>query len=258
MEWQSTMICAMRVIITTEIKISKIIQEDFVKRVKFTIMKKVIMFLLLAVIAVGMSVLFTSCGGDDDESKIETYQCRLKVGETIDYYDAGNLVSEDEFVASANGTAIKGLHVGKTIVHSPNRIINLEVYSQYNMFDEPYIKFGGSKSDVKNYEKRTIQKETDTELYYKSTGSFEYGLVYAFASDGKLKTVVMMFNHKYDKTIASNLGKYFSDRYLPLSVSGYDSYFINNSKDKADVAIIVELFKSDYDGWGQITYMPYN
>ena len=79
-----------------------------------------------------------------------------------------------------------------------------------------------------------------------------------FTSDGKLKTVVMMFNHKHDKTIASNLGKYFSDRYLPLSISGYDSYFINNNKDKADVAIVVDLFVPGYDGWGQITYMPYN
>ena len=221
-------------------------------------MRKILFSLLLAVITVGMSVVFTSCGSDDDESKNETYHCRLKVGETIDYFDAGNLVSKDEFVASVNGTTIKGLHVGKTTVHSSNRIIRLEVYSQYNMFDEPYIKFGGSKSDVKNYEKRTIQKETDTELYYKSTGSFEHGLVYAFTSDGKLKTVVMMFNHKHDKTIASNLGKYFSDRYLPLSISGYDSYFINNNKDKADVAIVVDLFVPGYDGWGQITYMPYN
>ena len=221
-------------------------------------MKKILFSLLLAVIAVGMSVVFTSCGNDDDEPKIETYQCSLEVGGTIDYLDAGNLVSEDEFVASANGTTIKGLHVGKTTVHSPNSIINLEVYSQYNLFDEPYIKFGGSRSDVKNYEKRTVQKDTDTGLYYKSTGSFEYGLVYIFTSDGKLKTVVMMFNHKYDKTITSNLGKYFSDRYLPVGVSGYESYFINNDKDKADVAIVVDLFVPDYDGWGQITYMPYN
>ena len=221
-------------------------------------MKKILFSLLLAVVAVGMSAVFTSCGSDDDESVIQTYQCRLKVGETIDYLDAGNLVSEDEFVASANGTTIKGLHVGKTTVHSPNSIINLEVYSQYNLFDEPYIKFGGSKSDVKSYEKRTLQKETDTELYYKSTGSFEHGLVYAFTSDGKLKTVFVMFNHKYDKTIANNLGKYFSDRYLPIGVSGYESYFLNNIKDKADVAIVVNLFVPDYDGWGQIAYMPYN
>ena len=48
------MICAMRVIITTEIKISNIIQEYFVKRVKFTSMKKVIMFLLLSVMMMGV------------------------------------------------------------------------------------------------------------------------------------------------------------------------------------------------------------
>ena len=48
------MICAMRVIIITEIKISTVIQESFVKRVKFTSMKKVIMFLLLSVMMIGV------------------------------------------------------------------------------------------------------------------------------------------------------------------------------------------------------------
>lgn len=221
-------------------------------------MKKVIMFLLLAVIMASTSAVFTSCSSDDDEPIVQTYQLKLKVGEICNYDDLEGLISENEFVASVNGAQIKALHVGKTVVHSSYAIINVEVYSQYNLFDEPFIKFGGSKNDVKNYEKRTLAKETDTELYYKSTGSFEYGLVYGFTNDGKLKTVVMMFNHKYDTTISGNLGKYFADRYLPISVSGYDSYFLNNSKDKADVAIAVKLFVPNYDGWGQIAYMPYN
>ena len=222
-------------------------------------MKKVIMFLLLAMIMASTSVVFTSCSSsDDDEPKVETYQLKLKFEETCDYKDLEGLISENEFVASVNGTQIKALHVGKTVIHSSNAIINAEVYSQYNLFDEPFIKFGGSKNDVKNYEKRTLEKETDTELYYKSTGAFEYGLVYGFTDNGKLKTVLMMFNHNFDTTISNNLAKYFSDRYLALSISGTESYFLNNEKDKADVAIVVDLFVPNYNGWGQIAYMPYN
>ena len=222
-------------------------------------MKKVIMFLLLAMIMASTSVVFTSCSSsDDDEPKVETYQLKLKVGETCDYKDLEGLISENEFVASVNGTQIKALHVGKTVIHSSNAIINAEVYSQYNLLDEPFIKFGGSQNDVKNYEKRTLEKETDTELYYKSTGAFEYGLVYGFTDNGKLKTVLMMFNHNFDTTISNNLAKYFSDRYLALSISGTESYFLNNEKDKADVAIVVDLFVPNYNGWGQIAYMPYN
>ena len=222
-------------------------------------MKKIIIFLLLAVIMASTSVVFTSCSSsDDDEPKVETYQLKLKVGETCDYKDLEGLISENEFVASVNGTQVKALHVGKTVIHSSNAIINAEVYSQYNLFDEPFIKFGGSKNDVKNYEKRTLEKETDTELYYKSTGAFEYGLVYGFTDNGKLKTVLMMFNHNFDTTISNNLAKYFSDRYLALSISGTESYFLNNEKDKADVAIVVDLFVPNYNGWGQIAYMPYN
>ena len=221
-------------------------------------MKKVIMFLLLAVIMVGMSAVFTSCSSDDDEPIVQTYQLKLKVGETCNYDDLEGLVSENEFVASVNGAQIKALHVGKTVVHSSYAIINVEVYSQYNLFDEPFIKFGGSKNDVKNYEKRKLEKETDTELYYKGTGAFDYGLVYGFTDNGKLKTVLMMFNHNYDTTISRNLAKYFSDRYLALSISGTESYFLNNKKDKADVAIVVDLFVPNYNGWGQIAYMPYN
>ena len=222
-------------------------------------MKKVFMFLLLAVIMASMSAVFTSCSSDDDdEPRFETYQLKLKVGETRDYNGLEGLISENDFVASVNGTQIKALHVGKTVVHSSYAIINVEVYSQYNLFDEPFIKFGGSKNDVKNYEKRTLEKETDTELYYKSTGAFEYGLVYGFTDNGKLKTVLMMFNHNFDTTISNNLAKYFSDRYLPVSISGTESYFLNNKKDKADVLIVVDLFVPNYDGWGQIAYTPYN
>ena len=222
-------------------------------------MKKVIVFLLVAMIMASTSVVFTSCSSsDDDEPKVETYQLKLKVGETCDYKDLEGLISENEFVASVNGTQIKALHVGKTVIHSSNAIINAEVYSQYNLFDEPFIKFGGSKNDVKNYEKRTLEKETDTELYYKSTGAFEYGLVYGFTDNGKLKTVLMMFNHNFDTTISNNLAKYFSDRYLALSISRNKTYFLNNEKDKADVAIVVDLFVPNYNGWGQIAYMPYN
>ena len=67
-----------------------------------------------------------------------------------------------------------------------------------------------------------------------------------------------MFNHNYDTTIASNLAKYFSDSYLPISISDTESTFLNNRKDKADVLIVVDLFVPNYDGWGQIAYMPYN
>ena len=221
-------------------------------------MKQFLFLLLLAVIMASMSVVFTSCSSDDNEPKVETYQLKLKVGETCDYIDMEGLISENEFVASANGTQIKALHVGKTVIHSSNTIINAEVYSQYNLFDEPFIKFGGSKNDVKNYEKRTLEKETDTELYYKGTGAFDYGLVYGFTDNGKLKTVLMMFNHSYSTTISSNLGNYFADRYLPISISGTESTFLNNRKDKADVLIVVDLFVPNYDGWGQIAYMPYN
>ena len=222
-------------------------------------MKKVIMFLLLAVITVGMSAVFTSCSSsDDDEQKVETYKLKLKVGETYNYKGLEGLVSENEFIASVNGTQIKALHVGNTVIRSSNAIINAEVYSLYNLFEEPFIKFGGSKNDVKSYEKRTLAGETDTELIYKSTGSFEHGLVYSFKDNGKLNAVFVMFKHDYSATISSVLGNCFADRYLPISISGTESYFLNNQKDKADVVIFVELFAPNYDGWGQVTYMPYN
>ena len=224
-------------------------------------MKKVIMFLLLAVVMASTSAVFTSCSSDDDE-QVEIYQLKLKVGKTCNFkYQEGlGLTSENDFVATVvNGTQVKALHIGKTVIRSSNLIINVEVYSDYNLFKEPFIKFGGSKNDVKNYEFRTLEKETDTELYYKgSSWAFEYGLVYGFTDDGKLNAVLVMFNHNYDTTIASNLAKYFSDSYLPISISDTESTFLNNRKDKADVLIVVDLFVPNYDGWGQIAYMPYN
>ena len=80
------MICAMRVIIITEIKISTVIQESFVKRVKFTSMKKVIMFLLLAVIMASMSAVFTSCNSFEDEAIAQMRKTIKEMAKNPDTY----------------------------------------------------------------------------------------------------------------------------------------------------------------------------
>ena len=74
-----------------------VIQENFVKRVKFTSMKKVIMFLLLAVIMASMSAVFTSCSSSDDESErveIDQYE-RIKGLWQYVSKSEGEIVSSD-------------------------------------------------------------------------------------------------------------------------------------------------------------------
>lgn len=221
-------------------------------------MKKILSFLLLAAIAVGMSTALTSCSSEDNEPEVKTYEIKLKVGEIFDVTGSGDLISEDRFIATTNGSSVKALHVGKTVLHSSTSVVEIEVYSQYNMFDEPYLGFGETKEEVKNYEKRVLMSESDSELFYKSSGAFEHGVAYMFDKDGKLKAILLIFNHKYDTVIANNLGHHIADRYLPLSVSGNVSYFLNNYKYKATAAIALELFIKGYDGWGQIKYIPFN
>ena len=66
-------------------------------------MKKVIMFLLLAVIAVGMSAVFTSCGSDDENEVIEIDQyARIEglwqdVSASEGEYVSGSVVYEYKF-----------------------------------------------------------------------------------------------------------------------------------------------------------------
>ena len=97
------MICAMRVIIITEIKISTVIQESFVKRVKFTSMKKVIMFLLLAVIMVGV----TSCNSLENKAKEqlkETIGDVMKNPDTFKMRNEKTIISNDSlFVMTFSG-----------------------------------------------------------------------------------------------------------------------------------------------------------
>ena len=58
-------------------------------------MKKILSFLLLAVIAVGMSTSLTSCSSEDNEPEVKTYEIKLKVGEIFDVTGSGDLISED-------------------------------------------------------------------------------------------------------------------------------------------------------------------
>ena len=216
-------------------------------------MKKILFSLLLAVIAVGIS----SCSKEEDDDSIYKFQVNLCVGDTLICIDLSNLVSDDKFVATTNNNKIIGSHVGKTTVRNSKAIAYLEVTPKYNLFEEPNLNFKSTKSDIKNYEKLPLQKETDNELYYKSTGNFEYSLVYGFNSNGTMKAIMIMFKHDYNEKISRELGGYFAERYYPLAVSGNDSYFLNNFKEKADVAISVALFAPGYDGYGYITYTPY-
>lgn len=120
-------------------------------------MKKYAMMLALALPA---AVAFTSCG-DDDENGITLDQTSL----SIDYKGTAKLkaseskgvwTSDNEFVASVNDKGeITANHVGEAIITvSKNGYADqckVTVVPTDNSYYMPYVKWGASQAQVKNY-----------------------------------------------------------------------------------------------------------
>lgn len=226
-------------------------------------MKKILFSLLLAVIAVGMSVMLTSCSSDDDTEKRWSESKRLidinnLVGcefEIEDYQEGDLLVSENTFVAYAEHGVIKLIRAGEaTVLH--NKItyrIKSEPKKRYN---EPLLKFGASKSDVIEYEKRKLKGADDDELIYEGDGSFITGVGYIFGDNGKLKNVILIFNH-FDGLWDEVWKGILNERYAEATKTDDSVIYLNNIPNKADMMITYTPYMKGYYNNGAIIFSPY-
>ena len=162
-------------------------------------MKKVIMFLLLAVIAVGV----TSCGTDEelDERKsnipriIEVTRLIPEGFGVEDYQQGDILTSDNPFVAEVleNGE-IRLNHIGKATIKHNKRTYIVTVVANHKYY-EPFLNLGASKADVIEYEKRKLKSADDDELIYEGDGEYITGIDYIFDKNNKLCNVYLIFNH---------------------------------------------------------------
>lgn len=232
-------------------------------------MKKILSVLAILLAVVFSSVAFSSCSSDDGTETSsfgfskDTYMTVVgRSGKVSFNGSASSWNSSNDFIASveSDGT-ITANHVGKCeITASAGRQsakCTIDVEPIYTTYTDPLIKWGASKADVKAYEKRNLQKEDDKALYYTIDKGAVKGLSYNF-EDGKLKAVLVVIDHEYNTSIATEMAAFLKERYRVISVSSKVSYF-SDGKDQASSStlVIVQLDPSGYRGMMSVYYMPY-
>ena len=223
-------------------------------------MKKVIMFLLLAVIAVGVM----SCGTDEDWDGRHSNLARvievttdIKSGFGVEDYQQGDILTSDNpFVAEVldNGR-IRLNHTGKVNITHNKRTYVVTVQPRGNYY-EPYLKFGASKSDVIEYEKRKLKGADEDELIYEGDGSFITGVDYIFGSNGKLSNVILVFNH-FDGLWDEIWEGILNERYAVATKTDDSVIYLNNFLNKADMMITYTPYMKGYKNNGTIIFSPY-
>lgn len=206
-------------------------------------MKSRLLFLMLII-----STIFTACSKDDDvvNTKLITTELSLKSGQTSQIVIEPNgegctFTSDNNLIASVKTTGeVKGVIIGETSINISNPETGFNgkckvlVTPQYQMYKEPYLKFGATKQDVKSFESRTLLREETNSLSYNGENSNIDGVAYLF-ENGKLKSVGCRI--PYSKT--SLLGDFLAERYTLIAMDGYEFYCISVDK-KIVVGVVVE------------------
>lgn len=101
------------------------------------IMKKLKLSGLLMVMVL-CTTGFVACSNDDDSStSVSTSPITVYVDGQTNVKGATNLVSKNEFIATAKGSSVKGLHVGETTVKEGSATIPVIVRGHYHTYDDP-------------------------------------------------------------------------------------------------------------------------
>ena len=163
----------------------------------------------------------TSCSSDDD---VKSYKkaVTLNAGETFVIEKNSEWKSANLFVASVKDNVITANCVGKTQVVSPDGKIDVAVKATNFMFEEPSLKWGASKSEIKSYMKGcTLTKEDSKGLGYEGKG-FVYAYVYLF-EENKLETSSMYIPARYVDLSTD----FLKQRYYPISADDDFVYLID-------------------------------
>lgn len=227
-------------------------------------MKKTILSMLLAVMTVGLSAVFTACSSDDDNTPTSNVLTKTNIilhkGETsiVSNQESGQIKSENEYIASVTRQGVvTANHVGETKIVCGNEMCSVKVEAKYNLYSDPCLEFGtATKAHVKSMVKAQLIQENAKALLYKENE--ETAITYKFDADGKLDGVLVIFKHNNISSKATELANFMKERYEPISISSTSSYFKNSYDKDYNMVVCVDLQTPGYYGAAQILYMPLN
>lgn len=217
-------------------------------------MKSLKRILSLLLIFMGVA-LFSSCSDDKEDSAISIPTTNsIPVGSSFSFGLSGNWSSSNNFVASVdNDGNVKAEHVGECIISNGNHNCIVTVTPKSNLIKEPITEWGISKPQLIS-KCGTDYQESGTAIGYKTNSNIAPMIMYSFDSYNRLSSSVVMVKTAY----TSELVDFLIERYRPVTMDGYDYYFVNGySSQSISTVIGMGLYKYDKDYW-MVLYMPYS
>lgn len=187
-------------------------------------MKKLLYFL-----SAGLLLGAAACSKDDDKSySFSDVTLNVAQDYTIPNGTGTTWESYNDYVATVNGNVVTGVIAGQTQIKSELGSFNVTVVPTNNLFLEPYLKWGASKSEVKKamnaYKDFSLDDETDEDLTYLGTGKvFMY--LYEFSENNKDLDASYMFVDS-DQVTSEEFADYMTQRYIYLDVEDDDLIYM--------------------------------
>ena len=198
-----------------------------------------------------MSMLFMACSDDKDDYTGQIPSAiSLYVGET-QKIDAVGAKSSNEFVASvSNKGEVRAEHVGTARISAGfQRHCTVTVKPKYNIYPDPYIKWGASISDVIRVA-GTPTKQESAKLTYKISDTTV--IMYEFKQGG-LSSVAVGLTNSISILTASQLVYFMGERYLPIDSSSGMYTFVDGYTMQSATTLISFTYKNPL--W-LVAYLP--
>ncbi len=197
-----------------------------------------------------LMILFTiySCVKLDDHSEeliLNPKTAELHIGQKVRFgtnKDDVEWESKNKFIGtiSSNGT-FNAKHIGKTKVIAQygdeKKEAAVIVIPQVTGFPEPVIKFGVSKNEIIELEKRKLLANNPVTLIYDSESADVETMYYLF--EGNRCTYAIIRYKEMDKSKLEDLLTFYNERYEYYGQDKSDQYFVDQRK-KVIVAVSTE------------------
>lgn len=214
----------------------------------------------LVLLAVVLPLVLAGCSKDDepDVISLEVSEKTLYSGDEYQIEATSkaaiNYTVENEYHAEVSETGlVTARFVGETNVLLSNgedtKNFRVIVKPKYNLYPEPDVKFGDSKSSIVA-KFGTPDTETSSGIGYDDYSNAAPILMFAFDSNDKLESYAVMVNSFYSSTLA----EFLSERYLPVAEEDGVFLFINGlNTTTATMGIVLQLYDISY--W-MVGYVP--
>lgn len=198
-----------------------------------------------AVYMVMLVLVLASCSKDDGlDGGLNGQEITLKRGEVFAFEvkGANDVVWSvtDPFHATVNDNGqVQALRIGKTeVIADADGELFKATISVVPIVDlqEPYLRFGASKEQVKDAEKRVLMEQNEDVIVYEVNASFTNALGYIFEED-KLTSAIFQLEVDSEES-GDELIDFIEERYELLEQQGTEYLF--TTKDK-EVAVYIDL-----------------